>query len=256
MKRTIYVMSLVVCVLLAVSVQAKKKSKVKEAPVVLETEMDKVSYSIGTNIGGNFKKSELEINLPAFIKGIKDSLAGSELMLTEADMQKIMQDFQKKMMEKQRKKAEEQGAKNIAEGQAFLAKNKTKKGVITLPSGLQYKVITAGKGATPTAADKVKTNYRGTLLDGTEFDSSYKRNEPATFGVTGVIKGWTEALQLMKEGDKWQLFIPSDLAYGARGSRNIPPNSALIFEIELLEVIKPAPPKPVEPKTAEPAAAK
>ena len=254
MKKTIYVMSLVVCILLAVSVQAKKKPKVEEPPVVLGTEMDKVSYSIGANIGQNFHKSELKINLAAFIQGLKDAMAGSELLLTEADMQQIMQNFQKEMMDKQRKLMEEQNAKNLAEAQKFLAKNKTQEGVITLPSGLQYKVITAGTGTTPTATDKVKTHYKGTLLDGTEFDSSYKRNAPATFGVTGVIKGWTEALQLMKEGAKWELYIPANLAYGERGTRNIPPNSALIFEIELLEVIKPAPPKTVEPEVSKPTA--
>ena len=245
-------MSLAVCVLLAVSVQAKKKSKVKEAPVVLKTEMDKVSYSIGANIGQNFRKNKLEINLPAFIQGLEKALDGGEPLLTEADMRQVMQDFQKKMMDKQRKIMEEQGTKNLAAAEKFLADNKTKEDVVTLPSGLQYKIIKAGTGATPAATDKVKTNYRGTLLDGTEFDSSYKRNAPATFGVTGVIKGWTEALQLMKEGAKWQLFIPPNLAYGPRGPRNIPPNSALIFEIELLEVVKPESPKAAETSTLKP----
>ena len=252
MKKTIYLTSLVICIMLTFAVQAKKKPEVKKTPIAIETEMDKVSYSIGANIGQNFRKNELQINLPVFIQGLKRALNGGELLLTEADMRQVMQDFQKKMMDKQRKIMEEQSTKNLAAAEKFLAENKTKKGVVTLPSGLQYKIIRAGTGATPAATDKVKTNYRGTLLDGTEFDSSYKRNAPATFGVTGVIKGWTEALQLMKEGAKWQLFIPPNLAYGPRGPRNIPPNSALIFEIELLEVVKPGQSKAAETSTLKP----
>jgi FKBP-type peptidyl-prolyl cis-trans isomerase FklB len=152
-------------------------------------------------------------------------------------VQQVMQDFQKKMMAKQMAAREEGLGKNKAEGEKFLADNKKKEGIKTTASGLQYKVITAGTGKTPKATDTVKTHYRGTLINGTEFDSSYKRGEPAEFPVNGVIKGWTEALQLMKEGAKWQLFIPSELAYGERGAgRDIGPNSTLIFDIELISV--------------------
>ncbi len=204
----------------------------------LKTELDKVSYVIGTQIAQNFKKQDIEINIESLISGLKDVMAGKELALGEDERQQVMTSFRKRMMAKQAAQKAEQAAKNLAEGQAFLDANKTKEGVQVLPSGLQYKVITEGTGQTPTADDKVKTHYRGTLINGTEFDSSYKRNKPAEFAVTGVIKGWTEALQLMKEGSKWELYIPANLAYGERARPNIPSNSTLIFEIELLEVVK------------------
>jgi FKBP-type peptidyl-prolyl cis-trans isomerase len=159
------------------------------------------------------------------------------------------------MKTKQAAKQAKEASEGLAKGNAYLAANRTKEGVIVLPSGLQYKVITEGTGNTPVATDKVKTHYRGTLIDGTEFDSSYKRGTPAEFPVTGVIKGWVEALQLMKEGGKWELYIPANLAYGSRARPTIPANSALVFEIELIEIVKPAEPaKPTEPaKPAEPA---
>ena len=204
----------------------------------LKTELDKVSYVIGTQIAQNFKKQDIEINIESLILGLKDVMAGKELALGEDERQQVMTSFRKRMMAKQAAQKAEQAAKNLAEGQAFLDANKTKEGGQALPSGLQYKVIKEGTGQTPTADDKVKTHYRGTLINGTEFDSSYKRNKPAEFAVTGVIKGWTEALQLMKEGSKWELYIPANLAYGERARPNIPPNSTLIFEIELLEVVK------------------
>jgi len=160
------------------------------------------------------------------------------MAMTRDQMRQVMTTFRQQMMAKQKQRQQVDGAKNLAMGKAFLEANGKKEGVKVLPSGLQYKVIKKGTGKTPTAADKVKTHYRGTLIDGTEFDSSYKRNAPAVFGVTQVIKGWTEALQLMKEGAKWQLYIPANLAYGERGRPGIPPNSTLIFDIELLEVVK------------------
>jgi len=199
----------------------------------LKTPMEKISYTIGSNIGKNFKGQSINIDMKAFIKGIEDGIAGGKLLMTEAEMRDVMTAFQKEMMAKQ----SEAGDKNQKDGEAFLAANKQKPGVITLPSGLQYKVIKEGTGAKPKATDTVSTNYRGTLIDGTEFDSSERQGEPAKFRVDRVIKGWTEALQLMPVGSKWQLFIPSDLAYGPRGSGpKIGPNAALIFEVEVLGI--------------------
>ena len=175
--------------------------------------------------------------------GLKDALEGNKLVLSQAEMKQVYDAWQKKMRAKQAAKQAAEAAKNLAAGTAFLEANKAKEGVKVLPSGLQYKVVKEGTGNIPTTKDKVKTHYRGTLIDGTEFDNSYKRNRPAEFPVTGVIKGWTEALQLMKEGAKWELYIPANLAYGERGTPGgIPANSTLIFEIELLEIVKPAEP--------------
>jgi FKBP-type peptidyl-prolyl cis-trans isomerase FklB len=206
---------------------------------IFKTELEKVSYIIGTQIARNFMAQEVEVNLDSLMMGLKDALDGKELALSQDEMKQVYARFQQQMKEKQAAKRAEEAAKNLAAGTAYLEANKVKEGVKVLPSGLQYKVITEGTGNTPTADDKVRTNYRGTLIDGTEFDSSYKRNKPAEFAVKGVIKGWTEALQLMKEGGKWELYIPANLAYGERGRPGIPANSTLIFEIELLEILKP-----------------
>ncbi|MHC4461193.1 MAG: FKBP-type peptidyl-prolyl cis-trans isomerase [Planctomycetota bacterium] len=203
----------------------------------LKTEMDKVSYSIGVQLGQQFKKGEIDIKIESLMRGIKDTLAGKTLVLSEDEMQKVMTGFQQRMMAKQKERQKAEAAKNLAMGMVFLEANGTKEGVKVLPSGMQYKIIRKGTGKTPTVNDRVKTNYRGTLIDGTEFDSSYKRNKPAEFPVKGVIRGWTEALQLMKEGGKWELYIPANLAYGEQARRTIPGNSTLIFEIELLEVL-------------------
>ena len=211
-----------------------------EKAEIFTTEMDKVSYIIGTQIAGNLKKAEIEANLELLIQGLKDTLEGKEPAIDQAQMQKIYSDWQQSMRAERLAKQKKEAAENLTAGTAFLEANKSKEGVIVLPSGLQYKVITEGTGNIPTADDRVKTHYRGTLIDGTEFDSSYKRNQPAEFRVKGVIKGWTEALQLMKEGAKWELYIPANLAYGERGRPSIPPNSTLIFEIELIEIVKPA----------------
>jgi FKBP-type peptidyl-prolyl cis-trans isomerase FklB len=208
-------------------------------PEVLKTEMEKVSYIIGTQIARNFKTQDVEVNLDALMMGLKDALEGKQLALSQGEMSKVYMAWQQKMRAKQAAKQKKEAIENLAAGTAFLDANKKKEGVKVLPDGLQYKIIKEGTGATPTADDKVKTNYRGTLIDGTEFDSSYKRNRPAEFNVKGVIKGWTEALGLMKVGAKWELFIPPNLAYGERGRPGIPPNSTLIFEIELLDIVKP-----------------
>jgi FKBP-type peptidyl-prolyl cis-trans isomerase FklB len=203
----------------------------------LKTQKDKVSYAIGMDMGGSLKRNSIDVDIDALVKGLKDSLAGGNTLMTEQEQRETLITFQKEFQAKQQEKMKALAEKNKKEGEAFLAENKKKIGVKILPSGLQYKVITEGKGATPKETDTVTVNYRGTLIDGTEFDSSYKRNEPATFPVKGVIKGWTEALQLMKEGSKWQLFIPSSLAYGERGAGSmIGPNATLIFEVELIKV--------------------
>ena len=202
--------------------------------LVLKNQKDKISYIIGMDIGTNLKKQSIDIDSNILAKGVKDALAGTKPLLTEQEIQETMMAFQKEMMAKQ----EEIGKKNKKEGEAFLAENKKKEGVKTLPSGLQYKVIKAGTGKKPKSTDTVTAHYRGTLIDGTEFDSSYKRGQPVSFPVSGgMIPGWTEALQLMEEWAKWQLFIPSNLAYGERGAGGvIGPNATLIFEIELISI--------------------
>ena len=201
----------------------------------LKDSKDKVSYSIGLNIGFNLKKQNVSINPDTFVLGLKDALAGKPQM-TDEQVKETMTAFEKEMIDKQKAA----GGKNGAEGEKFLAENKKKEGVKTTASGLQYKVVKEGTGAQPKEKDTVMANYRGTLIDGTEFDSSYTRGQPATFPVSGVIKGWTEALQTMKVGSKYQLFIPANLAYGERAiGPDIGPNSTLIFEVELLDV-KPA----------------
>ena len=205
--------------------------------VTLKNQKDRLSYSIGMDIGMTLKNQSIDVDPAIVARGIKDSISGQNPLMTEQEMRETINTFQKEMMAKQQEVAKQQGEKNKKEGEAFLVENKKKEGVKTLPSGLQYKVIKAGTGKKPKAADTVTTNYRGTLIDGTEFDSSYKRGKPATFPVNGVIPGWTEALQLMEEGAKWQLFVPSNLAYGERGAGGqIGPNATLIFEVELLAI--------------------
>ena len=208
-----------------------------EENLVLKNQRDKVSYIIGMEMGKNFKKQSIDIDPDILTKGIKDAISGGKPLLTEQEIQENMVTFQKEMMAKQEELAKKLGENNKKEGEAFLAENKKKDGVKTLPSGLQYKVTKAGTGKKPKLTDTVTTQYRGTLIDGTEFDSSYRRGQPVSFPVTGVIPGWTEALQLMEEGAKWQFFIPPNLAYGERGTgRDIGPNATLIFEIELVSI--------------------
>ena len=202
----------------------------------LKTKKDKVSYAIGLDMGNNLKKSDLEIDPDILARAIKDVMSGGKTVMTDQEAKETLMALQKEIQAKQQERNKAIGEKNKKDGDEYLAKNKKKAGVKTLPSGLQYKVITEGKGKSPKATDTVTVNYAGTLIDGTEFDSSYKRGQPVSFPVGGVIKGWTEALQLMKEGSKWQLVIPSDLAYGEQGRPGIPPNSVLIFEVELISI--------------------
>ncbi|MBA2623947.1 MAG: FKBP-type peptidyl-prolyl cis-trans isomerase [Chthoniobacterales bacterium] len=207
----------------------------------LKDDKDKVSYSIGLDIGSTFKKQNMDINLDALGAGLKDALSGNKPQLTEEQVKETMTAYSKTMMEKQTTMNKEAATKNGAEGEKFLAENKSKEGVKTTESGLQYKVVKEGNGPMPKSTDTVVTHYRGTLLNGKEFDSSLARNEPASFPVNRVIKGWTEALQMMKVGSKYQLFIPAALAYGERGAgQEIGPNSTLIFDVELLEIKPPA----------------
>jgi FKBP-type peptidyl-prolyl cis-trans isomerase FklB len=215
---------------------------------LLSDTKSRVSYAIGMMLGHNWQQQGLEVNPDIAARAIKDIQAGGSTLLTQAEMQQTLTSFQQEFRAKQQQKQAELGLKSKAAGEAFLAENKTKPGVFTLPDGLQYQVITNGSGSTPTANDTVTVHYRGTLIDGTEFDSSYKRGQPAEFPVGGVIRGWTEALEKMTVGSKWRLFIPSELAYGERGQNGIPPNSALIFEVELLVTKSPT---PVQPLTSD-----
>jgi FKBP-type peptidyl-prolyl cis-trans isomerase FkpA len=212
------------------------KDEKKDQVAELTTLEQKVNYAIAQNMAENFKGGGLPIEVNAFAQGLKDVRDGVKLRLTEEEMQAAMQEFQEQAMAKRVEEQRKMSEANLAEGQAFLEANKSKEGVVTTESGLQYRVITEGTGVKPSVQDSVTVHYAGKLLDGTEFDSSYARQEPVTFPVSGVIAGWTEALQLMPQGSKWELFIPADLAYGPGGNGPIPPNSVLTFEVELLEV--------------------
>ena len=207
----------------------------EDKPPQLKDLKDKASYSIGLNVGFNMKRQNVDLNQDAFVAGMKDALGGRKPLLTEQEVRETMIAFEKDMQDKRTQAAQ----KNSAEAEKFLNENKSKEGMKTTASGLQYKVLKDGNGAQPKSSDTVTVNYRGTLTDGTEFDSSYKRGQPASFPVSGVIKGWTEALQLMKVGSKYQLVIPPDLGYGQNGQGAIPPSSVLIFEVELLDVKSP-----------------
>lgn len=202
---------------------------------------EKASYALGANIGKTLKQNNAEIDLDVYMKALKEGMSGGKLLLTDEQISETIRAFQ---MELRTKTLE----KNKKDGEEFLAKNKTKEGILTTPSGLQYQIITKGTGKIPGSNDTVVCHYRGSLINGEEFDSSYKRGEPHSFPVTGVIKGWTEALLMMPVGSKWKLFIPSDLAYGERGRPSIPPNSALLFDIELLEIKDPAAAAATAPK--------
>ena len=206
----------------------------------LKDQKEKLSYVIGIDIGKALQKQGVPIDPDLVAKGIKDGMLGGKLLMSDQEIQETMMAFQKEMRAKQEEANKQLGEKNKKEGEIFLAQNKAKEGVKTLPSGLQYKVVKAGTGKKPKATDTVVTHYKGTLLDGTEFDSSFKRNQPATFKVNGVIRGWTEALQLMEEGAKWILYVPAALAYGDRGAgQQIGPNATLIFEVELISIQDP-----------------
>jgi FKBP-type peptidyl-prolyl cis-trans isomerase FklB len=208
-----------------------------QTPLTLKTEKDKASYALGMNLGTSLHRQSVEVDPAILLRGLKDALAAGKMLLTEDEMRTALTQLQNEMRKKQQERAQLAGEANKREGEAFLAANKSNEGVVTLPSGLQYKILTEGTGPKPTASDSVVCNYRGTLINGTEFDSSYKHGQPATFPVSGVIKGWTEALQLMPVGSKWQLFVPAGLAYGERGGGPvIGPNATLIFEVELLSI--------------------
>lgn len=210
---------------------------------------EKGSYALGANMGKNMRQNGIELDLDIFTKALKDAMSGGKLLMTDEQMREAYMALQAEVRTRTLDK-------NKKDGDAFLAENKKKEGIVTTSSGLQYKIETKGTGQVPKSNDTVVCHYRGTLIDGTEFDSSYKRSEPTSFGVTGVIRGWTEALLMMPAGSKWKLFIPSDLAYGERGNRGIPPNSTLQFDIELISIKDPAaaaatpPPAPASPPGA------
>ena len=240
---------------------ASKTATAKSAAsLTLNTPKDKQSYAIGINVGKglsqNLKQTGVDIDPAILTRAIKDVLSGSTQSMTDQEAQATLTALQADMRKTQDEKAKQLSESNKKEGDEFLAANKTKEGVTTLPDGLQYKILQEGTGPKPAATDSVTVNYRGTLLNGAEFDSSYKRGQPATFNVGGIIKGWTEALQLMPVGSKWQIFIPSDLAYGARGAgRDIGPNATLVFEVELLSIQpKPAAPAPAAAPATTPTA--
>jgi len=208
-----------------------------KAPLVLSTQKAKLSYALGMNIGAGVKSQPVDIDPDILARGMKDAMTGAKPLLTEDEAKAVLTQAQNEVRQQQQAKAKQEGEANKKAGEAFLAANKTKDSVVTLPDGLQYKILTPGTGPKPTATDSVVCNYRGTLVNGTEFDSSYKRGQPVTFPVNGVIKGWQEALPLMPVGSKWQLFVPSDLAYGDHAmSAELGPNSTLIFEVELLSI--------------------
>ena len=219
-------------------VQLQAQDAPAEAPLKLETLAQRASYAIGSQIGSSMKQQGIEVDLKVVLRGMADALAGKELALSEEELEEAFTEFQKQMQAKQLETAKKAAAENAKVGAAFLATNGKKDGVKTTESGLQYKVLKRGAGATPKASSQVQVHYEGRLISGNIFDSSIKRGTPAEFPVNGVIKGWTEALQLMKEGDEWELYIPSTLGYGTRGAgADIGPNATLIFRVNLLKVL-------------------
>jgi FKBP-type peptidyl-prolyl cis-trans isomerase FklB len=219
------------------------ETKTAQAPAAgqsssaLPTQKERESYALGMTIANGLKRQMVDVDPESLARGLKDELAGDKTLLTADEAKAALAELQAEVQRKEEAEKQELGEANMKEGAEFLAANKTKEGVVTLASGLQYKILTAGTGPKPTASDTVVCNYKGTLINGAEFDSSYKRGQPASFPVNGVIKGWTEALQLMPVGSKWELFIPPDLAYGSRGAGGvIGPNATLVFEVELLSI--------------------
>ena len=204
----------------------------------LNSAKEKVSYALGMQMGSDFRKQDPDLDLATIVRGLEEAYNGTKTLLTEEEMRAVLADAKEEYEKKQATIREKQAEATLEEGERFLAANKNKDGVVTLPTGLQYKILTQGKGDKPEIDEHVVCNYRGTLLDGTEFDSSNKHNGPSTFSVRGVIKGWEQALLMMSEGSKWQLFVPAQLAYGKEGapSMKVPPNAALIFELELVSV--------------------
>jgi FKBP-type peptidyl-prolyl cis-trans isomerase FklB len=228
----------VIAIIMSLGLVSCSRDKVDKSD--LKTLKDKASYAIGLDFGRSMRKNQMDVDADKILAGIRDGLkSDTSKVLTDVEIEKIMDQFQQDLIAKQQKKMKEDADKNKKEGEAFLKENSKKAGVVTLPSGLQYKVVASGKGKKPAATDKVVVNYRGTFINGKEFDSSIKRGQPAVFPVSGIIKGWTEALLLMSVGDKWTLYIPSDLAYGDRGAGGIiPPGATIIFEVELLDINK------------------
>ena len=226
------VLLIVVLCLVLVACQGNTQDKVE-----LKTQKDTVSYGIGTDIGKNLKAQSIDVNPSVLAAGIRDAIADGKMMLPDEQIQAAMTNFQKELMARQQEKARELGEKNKKEGEAFLAANKTKEGVKTTASGLQYKVVKEGNGPKPKPEQTVTVHDKGTLIDGTEFDNSYKRGEPTSFQLSGVIRGWTEGIQLMSVGSKYTFYIPAELGYGAAGAgQAVPPNATLIFDVELLSI--------------------
>jgi FKBP-type peptidyl-prolyl cis-trans isomerase FklB len=229
------VMRQVVVVVMALMLLSVPCSAQKKA--ALKTQKQKASYGIGMDIGKNFKEQFPDVDVDAMVRGFRDALAGAKPAIAQNELDSVMTVFQQEMMQRRSERMADEGLKNLKAGDACLAENKTKPGVVTLPSGLQYKIITAGTGPKPTPKDTVRCNYRGTLITGKEFENSYKSGQPAEFVLGQVIPGWIEALQMMPVGSKWELYIPANLAYGERSrGADIGPNSTLIFEVELLGI--------------------
>ena len=233
----------ILCIAVVISSMACQNTKQQSDTAKPETDKEKISYAIGINMAQSLNDISDEIDLPMLQKGITDKFQEKELLVSNEEARSLLQSFSEKIMAKEQEKVAMASQKSLKEGQAYLEENKTKEGVITTESGLQYKVEKEGEGKSPGNSDKIKVHYEGTKLDGTVFDSSYKRGEPAIFQVNQVINGWTEGLQLMKEGGKYKLFIPAELAYGERGAGGgqIGPNEVLIFDVELLEVLNDQP---------------
>lgn len=228
-----------ILLVLAMSASAAAADAGKTPPRELKTASEKLSYAVGMQVGTSLKQFPAKLDLALFVRGLEDSFKQGALLLTPEQAAEVRSEFARTMREKQVHKTEAAARKNKEKGMAFMEQNKKKKGVVTTASGLQYEVLQAGDGPKPKATDRVKVHYRGTLIDGTEFDSSYKRGEPAAFPLNGVIAGWTEGLQLMSVGSKHRLFVPPDLAYGSRGAgKIIGPEATLIFEVELLAIEK------------------
>lgn len=236
MKRTVIFMMLVFLAFVVASDAAYAQKNKKNEGVALVTTQDSISYIIGQDIGGNFKKNQIDINLDAMVQGLKNALAGNDSLISEAAKALIMTKFQTEIQTKQQANMTKESEVNKVAGMAFLADNLKKDGVKQTASGLQYKSLKEGTGVQPTAESKVTVHYEGKLIDGKIFDSSYERGQTATFPLNGVIRGWTEGLQLMKEGSIYELYIPSDLGYGDRGNQAIPGGSTLIFKVELMKV--------------------
>jgi FKBP-type peptidyl-prolyl cis-trans isomerase FklB len=245
MRTMFWVLMVGICMVACQTKEAPTETK-KEAAAAgeitktsLKSADDKLNYSVGVEIGKNIKRNGLALSDAVFMKGIHDGLDEKEPLIDEEEMRKVKQDHAKAQREVRQKEREEETKKNKEAAEKFLKENTAKEGIVTTESGLQYKILKEGKGEKPKETDRVSVNYKGTTIDGTEFDSSYTRGKPATFSVNRVVKGWTEALQLMPVGSKWQVFIPPELGYGERGAgAKIPPNSVLIFEMELLDIVK------------------